>query len=122
MVLFGYVALGTIEVHFHGVNHIIIQCCSELHWPPLSIRRDYLSLITIHDILHKRSCFDFYSIFSSLLHILDLIPFLYIVNSQTSIHIGIPFLLTVYFYGTTYIIQLCLYLIAVLLRSSCIAF
>ena len=80
-----------------------IQCRNELNWPPLSTRHNYLSLITMHNILHKCSCFDFYSIFPSLPHVLNLIPFLYIVNSQTSILIGIPFLLMVYFYGTVYI-------------------
>ena len=64
----------------------------------------------------------FQSIFPSLPHVLNLIPFLYIVNSQTSIHVGIPFLLIVYFYGTEYIIQFCLYLIIVLLRSPCTTF
>ena len=28
-----------------------IQCRNELNWPPLSTRRNYLSLITMHDIL-----------------------------------------------------------------------
>ena len=41
-----------------------IQCCNELNWPPLSTRRNYLSLTTMHDILHKCSCFDFFQYFS----------------------------------------------------------
>ena len=44
------------------------QCRSELNWPELSTRRKYLSLLTVHDILHKRIALRFsdYFTFSSL--------------------------------------------------------
>ena len=86
MVLVGYVAFGTIEVATFPWSNPSIQCCSELNWPTLSTRRNYLSLITIHDILHMHSCFDFLQYFPSLPHALDLISFLFIVNSQTCIN------------------------------------
>ena len=56
-------------------NHLTVkwsksssQCRSELNWPELSTRRKYLSLLTVHDILHKRIALRFsdYFTFSSL--------------------------------------------------------
>ena len=69
-----------------------VQCRSELNWPPLSIRHNYLSLITIYDMLHNRSCFNFLNILLFLPCVLDLIlSLLYIVNSLTLTPIGTPF-------------------------------
>ena len=92
--LTGYVAVDTIEQHSqisHGVNHLFNHGRSELNWPPLFIRCDYLSLITIHDMLHDRSCFGFSMYFTFFPHVPDVILFLYIVNSLTLTPIGIPF-------------------------------
>ena len=71
-----------------------VQCRSELNWPLLSIRQDYLSLLTIHDMLYDRSCFNFSMYLLYLPHVPDLILFLYIAHSLTLTPIGIPFLLT----------------------------
>ena len=40
------------------------QCCRELNWPALSVRREYLSLLSVHDILHGRFSLNFTDLFS----------------------------------------------------------
>ena len=117
MVPAGYVAVDTIEQHSHGVNHLFNHGQSELNWPPLFIRRDYLSLIAIHDMLHDRSCFGFsmYFTFSSSCtrsHSLSLYCKQSNINSYRY-----SFLLTMYFYGIAYVTQFCQFLIVVHLNS-----
>ena len=47
-------------------NRSTVQCCSELKWPPLSIRRHCISLSLLYiKYLHNCSCFDFLKYISS---------------------------------------------------------
>ena len=39
------------------------DCCHELHWPSLSTRRKYLSIMTIYDKLHHHISLEFSSLF-----------------------------------------------------------
>ena len=41
-----------------------LECRSHLHWPELSIRRQYLSILMIHDILHGHVALNFHNFFS----------------------------------------------------------
>ena len=96
------------------------QCRSELNWPELSTRRKYLSLLTVHDILHKRTALRFsdYFTFSSLCTqshspcIADLQPLT---------HLDTLFLLTTCFCGIRSVTQLCLSLIVICSKPSCIS-
>ena len=40
------------------------QCRSELNWPELSTRRNFLSLLTLHDIPHERIALKFSDFFT----------------------------------------------------------
>ena len=41
-----------------------LECRSHLNWPELSIRRQYLSMLTVYDILHQRIALKFSDYFS----------------------------------------------------------
>ena len=41
-----------------------LECHSELHWPELSIRRQYLCIVMIHDMLHGQVALTFNKFFS----------------------------------------------------------
>jgi len=41
-----------------------LECCSDLHWSALSIRRQYLSMLMVYDILHGHIALKFSNYFS----------------------------------------------------------
>ena len=71
---YGILIPRRIFVSWRPYNHLTFkwskssQYRSELNWPELSTSRKYLSLLTVHDILHKRIALRFsdYFTFSSL--------------------------------------------------------
>ena len=85
-----YVAVDTIEQHSHGVNHLFNV---GVNWTGHHIPLDVIispSLLCMICYL-TAPVFTFQCILLFLPHVLDLILFLYIVNSLTLTPIGIPF-------------------------------
>ena len=40
------------------------DCCVTLNWLPLSVRRKFFTILTVHDILHSHICLDFNNYFT----------------------------------------------------------
>ena len=50
--------------HSHTWSKSSSECCHELHWPSLSTRRKYFTIVTIYDIYHCHISLPFSSSFS----------------------------------------------------------
>ena len=50
--------------HSHTWSKSSSDCCSELHWPSLSTRRKYLTIVTIYDMLHCHISLSFSNYFT----------------------------------------------------------
>ena len=50
--------------HSHTWSKSSSECCCELHWPSLSTRREYLTIVTIYDILYCHISLPFSNYFS----------------------------------------------------------
>ena len=50
--------------HSHTWSKSSSKCCCELHWPSLSIRSEYLTMVTIYDIIHCHISLPFSNYFS----------------------------------------------------------
>ena len=98
------------------------QCRSKLNWPELSTRRKYLSLLTVHDILHKHTALRFSDYFTFHLYVRDPTPSPCIADLQPLTHLDTLFLLTTCFCGIRSVTQLCLSLIVICSKPSCISY
>ena len=95
------------------------QCRSELNWPELSTRRKYLSLYmtSYTNALHSDS--QTISLFHLYVHDPTLSPC--IADLQPLTHLDTLFLLTTCFCGIRSVTQLCLSLIVICSKPSCIS-